>query len=310
MVKLKKGCQVSSWWLFVDNSCGVFSIIVTLCPFSKRMLSVITAGCRPVIGKPKMRHAASALPTCRRATSVDSWRLYRWACSATGVLPSTITMWYSMFSFSASVPALRSSRMRRSLVKSVSCSLWTVGRWRSEKSASRRWTWSSIGSKNIFGGKWVSDFLRRSLDQFVGSFGQWRWKWVANLVVVLVDALNRNWSWWMLHYICEYYVNPLYSRSKSSISSGNWGHASRIAFPAEQHNPGNSLRNRTLSHNGHISVMAPINDGLAISWSLFSHRSEHTKTAKHEQEQANDNDRLSEKLCRLLSAFRLLWERS
>ena len=65
--------------------------------------------------------------------------------------------------------------------------------------------------KSIFGGKRVSGFLRRSLDQFVGSFGQWRWKWVANLVVVLVDALNRNWSWRMLHYICECYVNPLYS---------------------------------------------------------------------------------------------------
>ena len=247
-------------------------------------------------------------PICRRVASVDSWRLYRRACTATGVLSSRIVMWYSMFSFSACVLTLRS---------------WGDCLRKAYPAAFELLVFIGLQSvpvvveldlpsdpKSIFGGKRVYGFLRRSLDQFDGSFGQWWWKGVANLVVVLVDALNRNWSWWMLHYICEYYVNPLYSRCKSSISSGNWGHASRIAFPAEQHNPGNSLRNRTLSHNGHISVMAPINDGLAISWSLFSHRSEHTKTAKHEQEQANDNDRLSEKLCRLLSAFRLLWERS
>ena len=38
----------------------------------------------------------------------------------------------------------------------------------------------------------------------------------------------------------------------------------------------------------------PTASGLALSWSRFSHRSEHTKTAKHEQEQTNDNDRLPE----------------
>ena len=33
LAKFKKGCQVSSgWWLFVDNSCGVFSIIVDYLP--------------------------------------------------------------------------------------------------------------------------------------------------------------------------------------------------------------------------------------------------------------------------------------
>ncbi len=183
-----------------------------------------------------------------------------------------------MFSFSACVLALRSSPMRWLLAKSVFCSLLTVDRGRFENCASLVELDLPSDPKIIFVGKRVSGSLWQSVDQFDGSFGQWWWKWVANFVVVLVDALNINWSWRMLHYICECYVNPLHWHWVVSITSGNWGNASRIAFPAEQHNPGNSLRNRTLSHNGHISVMAPINDGLAISWSLFSHQDSKART--------------------------------
>ena len=116
-----------------------------------------------------------------------------------------------MFSFSACVLALRSSPMRWLLAKSVFCSLLTVDRGRFENCASLVELDLPSDPKIIFVGKRVSGSLWQSVDQFDGSFGQWWWKWVANFVVVLVDALNRNWSWRMLHYICECYVNPLYS---------------------------------------------------------------------------------------------------
>ena len=44
--------------------------------------------------------------------------------------------------------------------------------------------------------------------------------------------------------------------------------------------------------------------GLPISPSPFSDRSEHTKTSKHEQEQANDNDRLPETMMAPLAFHR------